>query len=160
MNVNVQAKREDAEWRQWRVTLLTEKYRATVASKNITSFTVVVSNYIVIECFVSRHFISVYIVFSRDDPVRFMPLVFNAKATSWFATLISMFIVLQSLLPTYSQSPALVQETTLTSSCKLRSNKCMIYSRAGFVIIQVTLQHDVRRVNQLQKLSRAERRSA
>ena len=60
----------------------------------------------------------------------------------------------QDLLPIYSQSPALPQITTLTSSCKLRSNKFVINNKAGFVIKKAKVQHGVRSV----KLSRAGKR--
>ena len=76
----------------------------------------------------------------QSDPVKFASLVFTTEAASQFTTVISMLIELQDQFPTYSQSHVLTQKMALTRSCKLRSYKCVIYNRAGFVILQVKLQ--------------------
>ena len=92
------------------------------------------------------------------DPFKLAPLVFLAKAASQYATIASVLIVLQGLF-THIQSVNLqrTENITPTSRCKFRSNKYVMYNRAGFVILQAKEQHGVRR---LQKLNRAVRRQA
>ena len=68
-----------------------------------------------------------------SDPIKVVPTdVFFCQSYKPLATITPVFLVLKGHFPHTVSQPALAQKTTLTSSCKLRSNKCFTYNRVGF----------------------------
>ena len=80
----------------------------------------------------------------QSNPVRFAPLILSPKLPANMPTFTSVLIVLQGPLPTYSQiNLHWLRRKHQLALHKFRSNKCMIYGRAGFVILQAKLQYGV-----------------